>query len=262
MKKIFYPAIFLILFIVISAVVYFLFFTPLEKAGFLAGFIGKKEPLQEPPLVGWEIAAEEEFIEFSEIFKNNQLGLETLTKAKENSAKLKQDSNNYDLYIEAGIYWKVLGDLLVPTFQKEKAEIFYQKAIKIYEKAIEISQGKAWVPYLNLGNVSRAVKDYSQAETAYRKALELSPGEGMLWSTLAEFYRYDLKKIPEEVKNVYKEGLKVVVINANLLQEYADYLRDIGQLKEALEIFQQLYEKYPTAYLKEEIERIKIELEK
>ncbi|PIR26416.1 MAG: hypothetical protein COV41_01495 [Candidatus Brennerbacteria bacterium CG11_big_fil_rev_8_21_14_0_20_43_10] len=250
MKKNFYPAIFLILLIVISAVFYFLF------------FIGKKEPSQEPPLVGWEIAAEEEFIEFSEIFKNNQLGLETLTKAKENSEKIRKDPNNYDLYIEAGIYWKVLGDLLVPTFQKEKAEIFYQKAIKIYQKAIEISQGKAWIPYLNLGNVSRAIKDYSRAETAYRKALELSPGEGMLWSTLAEFYRYDLKKSPEEVKNVYKEGLKVVVINANLLQEYANYLRDIGQLKEALEIFQQLYEEYPAAYLKEEIERIKIELEK
>jgi len=211
----------------------------------------------------FEVASQEEFNQFAAILESYPQAVELLGKAKESAEKIKVDSDNYDLYIEAGLRWKGLGDLLAPTTQKEEAKIFYQKAIKIYEKAIEVSEGKAWIPYLNLGNVSRTIGDYSKAETAYRDAIKLSPGEAMLWIVLADLYRYDLKKSQEEVKDIYKEGLKVVVFNVNLLQEFAGYLRDIGQLADALELYKQLAEKYPdNQALKNQIIELESQLTK
>ena len=241
MKKIIQYAIIIV--IVILAVAAFLIFRNFSWNK-ITSYSVTPTPFSSPN-ISFEVASEKEFKEFETMLKNYPEAQKLLVKAEDAANKIKSDSNNYDLYIESGLYWNGMGDYILTSLDKKNSVLFYNKAIKVYQKAIEVSSGKAWIPYLNLGNTMKKIGDFTGAEKSYRETLNIAPGEGMLWINLVEFYRFDLKKNSEEIKQVYKDGLKRVVVNADLLRDFAGYLRDIGEIKDALDIYKQLLEKYP-----------------
>ena len=85
----------------------------------------------------------------------------------------KNKSELYQYYLDEGQKYRTAG------FQGDTSAFY--KAIDVYKKAAEVSDNKVWVPYLNLGTTYQAVKDFKSAEEAYNKAIEIGPGEGMLF---------------------------------------------------------------------------------
>ena len=167
----------------------------------------------------------------------------------------KVEEKDYQTYLEEGLHWKSLGD------QTGNSE-YYLKAEKIYRKMTE-KFPDYWVPWWNLANLQRQLKEFEEAEKSFKKAIEIAPGEGNLYLGLIELYQYDLKKSEEEILAVYQEALKRVVENIDVIISYASYLYQIDKKEEALKYYQTAFEKYPEAtQIKEEIERIKKELGK
>jgi len=120
----------------------------------------------------------------------------------------------------------------------------YQKALELYAQAAQIGQGRVWVPYLDLGNVYRAVKNFSLAEAAYNEGLKIT-SEALIYQAKIELYQYDLKKSPAEVIALYEDAIDKTVENVNLFIGYGYYLEQNGYFKEALTVFEQLVSKYP-----------------
>lgn len=143
----------------------------------------------------------------------------------------------YQKYLAEAMGYRTAG------FQGDKTAFY--KAIDSYKKAVEISEGKVWVPYLNLGNTYRLVEDYKNAEDSYNKALEITEGESMIYLAKIEMYRYEMKKSNKDVNALYDEALKRVVDNTNLVISYAAFLRDTGKYSEALGYYKILSERYP-----------------
>ena len=167
----------------------------------------------------------------------------------------KVEEKDYQTYLEEGLHWKSLGD------QTGNSE-YYLKAEKIYREMTE-KFPDYWVPWWNLANLQRQLKEFEEAEKSFKKAIEIAPGEGNLYLGLIELYQYDLKKSEEEILAIYQEALKRVVENIDVIISYASYLYQIDKKEEALKYYQTAFEKYPEAtQIKEEIERIKKELGK
>ena len=167
----------------------------------------------------------------------------------------KVEEKNYQTYLEEGLHWKSLAD------QTGNSE-YYLKAEKIYREMTK-KFPNYWVPWWNLGNLERILKKFEEAEKSFKKAIEIAPGEGMLYLGLIELYQYNLKKSEEEILAIYQEALKRVVENIDIVINYAAYLYQIGKKEDALKYYQTAFEKYPEAtQIKEEIEKIKKELGK
>ena len=167
----------------------------------------------------------------------------------------KAEKKDYQTYLEEGLHWKSLGD------QTGNSE-YYLKAEKIYREMTK-KFPNYWVPWWNLGNLERILKKFEEAEKSFKKAIEIAPGEGMLYLGLIELYQYNLKKSEEEILAIYQEALKRVVENIDVIISYASYLYQIDKKEEALKYYQTAFEKYPEAtQIKEEIEKIKGELKK
>ena len=167
----------------------------------------------------------------------------------------KAEKKDYQTYLEEGLHWKSLAD------QTGNSE-YYLKAEQVYRKMTE-KFPDYWVPWWNLANLQRQLKEFEEAEKSFKKAIEIAPGEGNLYLGLIEFYQYDLKKSEEEILAVYQEALKRVVENIDVIISYASYLYQIGKKEDALKYYQTAFEKYPEAtQIKEEIEKIKKELGK
>ena len=167
----------------------------------------------------------------------------------------KVEEKDYQTYLEEGLHWKSLGD------QTGNSE-YYLKAEQVYRKMTE-KFPDYWVPWWNLANLQRQLKEFEEAEKSFKKAIEIAPGEGNLYLGLIEFYQYDLKKSEEEILAIYQEALKRVVENIDVIISYASYLYQIDKKEEALKYYQTAFEKYPEAtQIKEEIEKIKGELKK
>ena len=160
-----------------------------------------------------------------------------------------EEKGEYEKYLIEGLNYRTAG------FQGD-VSAFY-KAIESYKKAVEISEGKAWVPYLNLGNTYRLVKDFENAEEAYNQALEIAPGEWLIYAAKIEMMRFDQEKSNEEIKTLYREALEVVFENKNLIISYAAFLRDIKDYLEAKKYYEILAEKDPDNQLyKNEIKEL------
>jgi len=188
--------------------------------------------------------------EFS--FENSQIQ-EIYQKAIEAEGKIKKDKMDYEAYLEAGLAWKSLGD-------QTQNKIFYQKSKEIYQKQTEVFPN-FWVPWWNLANLEKNLGEYSEAKNSFKKAIEISPGEGMIYLGLIELYRYNFNKSESEIIAVYEEALKRVFENINVIVSYASYLYEIDKKEEALKYYQMVFEKYPeTSHIKEEIEKIKKEI--
>ncbi len=137
--------------------------------------------------------------------------------------KIKNDSGNVANYLSLGIQWKSIAD----RAKDEDKETYYNKARETYIKGVEISQRKNSILMYNVAKISEYLKDYQTAETYYREAISIDPGNQMLYTSLADLYRYYMGKTKEEVLSVYDEGIKKATINSSVQQARDIYLRSL-----------------------------------
>lgn len=168
-------------------------------------------------------------------------------------ATQEEKAKSYEQYLAEGLKYKSEGD------QGNKDA--YYKAIDAYLNASEVGEGKVWVPYLNVANMYKMLKDNKNADKYYDKALAINPAEPLIYMAKIELYKYDPEKKQEEVLAVYKKALDDVTENANIVVDYASYLESIGKNDEALKYFNMLLEKYPDNQVyKDEIKILKEKL--
>lgn len=171
------------------------------------------------------------------LYENGTTSSEESNPAPELNSEGTNRKELYAAYLEEGLKYKSEGD----SGNRDS----YYKAIESYQKATDISEGRVWVPYFNLGNVYRLVDDFENADKAYNKALEIS-SQDTLYMAKIEMYQYDMKKSEDEICAVYKEALSKNAENLDIVTKYAAYLRDIGRNEESLIYWKIALEKFPT----------------
>lgn len=176
---------------------------------------------------------------------NDDYGMATSAEAE----RIKNPTD-YSAYIRAGFYWKTLGEAT-------KQEMFFDRSLDAYFGAIEQFGMQYALPYENAGNIYKLRGDFKKAEEMYKKAIEVTPGEPDLYVRLAELYRFDMKKSPEEILAVYDEGVERCLTTMPLAISKAAYLRSIGRKDEAIELYQKIYEAKQDQIYLWEIEDIK-----
>ena len=137
--------------------------------------------------------------------------------------KLKEDEARVESYATLGLAWKSLADQ-VCNLKISDCEKYYADALKIYEKAVEVTKRRNTLFLMNAGNMARYLKDYAKTEDYYREAISVAPGDTTLYLTLGELYEYDMKKTKEEIIALYDEGAKRVMNPAPLESAKKGYL--------------------------------------
>lgn len=155
--------------------------------------------------------------------------------AKKAEADILQNPTDFNAYLRAGFSWKVLGE-------STKQDIFFDRSLDAYLGAIKQFGVQYAMPYVNAGNIYKLRGDFKTTEEMFKKALEITPGEPDLYVRLAELYRFDMKKSPEEILAIYDEGVKRCVSTMPLAISKAAYLRSVGKKEEAMELYQKIYE--------------------
>lgn len=143
-----------------------------------------------------------------------------------------------ELYISLGNNWKAIYDF--------RGDVrFLDRAIDWYEKGVGVTKRKNSLFLLNLANAYRLRTQPDKAERVLRDAIEVNPGDPMLYTALVDVLRYDLKRDAKDIIDVYKKGLDALVDNGPIVQSLALYLEDIGRYKDALVYYELLAAKYP-----------------
>lgn len=152
--------------------------------------------------------------------------------------KIKKNTDDSEMYLDAGWAWKSLGD------QTNDAR-YYDLSAEIYRKGTEKFGKGNYIFWLNLGNLKIIAGKYDDAEKAYRGGLENLPKEPQLYLALVELYRYNLHKSADDIVKIYEEALNNIPAKEQILNSYAPYLKEIGNYKDALFYFEQLSKVYP-----------------
>ncbi len=159
---------------------------------------------------------------------------------------------NPELYLSLGNNWKAIYDFRNDTK-------YLDRAIEWYEKGVGVTKRTNTLFLLNLASVYRLHQQSDKAEGLLREAIEVNPGDPTLYTTLIDVLRYDLKRDPKDIIDVYKKGLATLVDNGPLVQSLAMYLEETGRYKDALVYYELLAAKYSgfdekVASLKRQIE--------
>lgn len=137
--------------------------------------------------------------------------------------KLKENETRVESYATLGLIWKGLADQAC-NLKAPNCEKYYGDALKVYEKAVEITKRRNTLFLINAGNMARYLKDYAKTEDYYREAISVAPGDASLYLTLGELYEYDLKKTKEEIVALYEEGIKRMLDPRILEKAKEEYL--------------------------------------
>jgi len=163
---------------------------------------------------------------------------EAYAKVLQRQKDIKKDKNNYDAYMSLAFSWKGIGEVT-------RNDEYLRRAVDAYDKVIKRWGMKAYLPFSNRANVFILLKEYEKAEADLKIASEIDPGEQSFYITLADLYKDYMKKSDKEIRAVYELGLKTVVGGANLVLNYASYLNNTGDYKEALKYYKMLAQAYP-----------------
>ena len=142
---------------------------------------------------------------------------------------------SYDEYLQMGINFETKGEL--------------NNAIEAYKKAAKLSP-KEYVPYSNIGSAYFSLKQFPEAETAFLKAIELTPNNVSVYTKLYDLYYHGLKRYPHEMEAFFRDAMKDTDNDINIVKLYASYLEEINDPESALPIWQSLLQVEPdnTAY--------------
>ncbi|MEW5907575.1 MAG: hypothetical protein AB1643_00085 [Patescibacteria group bacterium] len=115
-------------------------------------------------------------------------------KIEELSSKLKENPNLLDLWLDLGIYRKIIGD--------------YEGAVEAWEYVSVVSP-KNSTSFHNLGDLyAFYLKDYQKAEKNFLIAIENNPSQIFSYRSLYELYRYAMKD-DEKAKEILKKGIEI-----------------------------------------------------
>lgn len=180
---------------------------------------------------------------------------ETYEKAKKGEENIKNEPERVQNYFMAGMEWKTLGDLT-------NDERFYKKSLEIYEKAIEVTEGRNTIALINAASINILLKNYEPAEKYLNEAITVSPGDLDLYLRLLELYKYYMKKDVETIVAVYDNAMKRVLNPFGLLRDRAAYYYELGRFEDALKDYEKLAEKFPdnTAF-KDKIKELRLRIE-
>lgn len=166
---------------------------------------------------------------------------EALGIIQKNEAAKAENAKSVAPYVNIGNQWVLIADLLHDQTARDKA-------IAEYETGMAVSTSTNSVLILNAGNAYKDSGRFAEAETKYRLAMRLDPGEPNGYIKLVELYRFNMDKPPQDVIAVFQKGLETLVDNTRLVQELADYLQTIGRYKSALEYYGLLAKRYPEQF--------------
>ena len=96
------------------------------------------------------------------------------------------------------------------------------------------SAGRFAQAHSNRGNALQRLKRYTEAEPAYRRALELMPNFGDAWNNLGTCLR-ELKR-PEEAEAAYRKALELKPNDPDTLDNLALAVKDLDRLDEAADL--------------------------
>ncbi|MFA6171922.1 MAG: hypothetical protein WCW77_02260 [Patescibacteria group bacterium] len=134
--------------------------------------------------------------------------------------KMKKDPGNVINYNSLGMAWKTLAEK-AHDIKLENYKEYYNEALKVYDKGIEVSQRKNTVLIVNAGNMAKYLENYPLAEEYYKEAISVSPGDATYYIYLAELYEYQMKKSKDDIIGIYEQGKKRI-LNPDFLQARID----------------------------------------
>jgi len=126
----------------------------------------------------------------------------------------------------------------------------YEDAIRTYEKSIQLAPTSE--AYSNRGTCQFFLGRYEDAARSFERAVSLSPGDYLLWSNLADAYRWTSKDTPrarQSYERVVALGRKALEINARdalARAVVAASLAKTGQLREAQKEIREALKADPT----------------
>lgn len=188
--------------------------------------------------------------------EGNKQGLDLYSELK--GIEKKNVEKNYTdpgLILALAFEWKSLGEVTKDSY-------FFEKSLEIYKMGIEKFPGNVTF-YWNAGKVAELVQDYGQAEFFYKEAIRVAPTYNEPYHFLAELYEYRMKKNPEDVFQVYVDGLKVIQNDSSLFLAECSFFQRHDRKDKALECYEILSKAYPNEQLyKKTIAELKQELNK
>ena len=120
-------------------------------------------------------------------------------------------------------------DYFLQAYKAQEAKE-YSEAETLYRKAIELDPGYA-TAYNNLGAVLRDSKRYAEAETALRKSIELDPDNSLAYNNLGAVLG-DLKR-HEEAETAIRKAIELDPDYATAYNNLGGVLRDSKRYAEA-----------------------------
>lgn len=131
-----------------------------------------------------------------------------------------------------------------------------EAAVRWWKKGLDI-QPKNTIGWYNLGNAYRELKQYGNAENAYLEAIATeSPSDNMGCLALGELYQYNYQEKKDQIDDVYIKCLKKHPKDRDILARLATYYKDMGDKKNALIRFDELYSIDPSPEVGEEIRKL------
>lgn len=114
---------------------------------------------------------------------------------------------------------------------------------EIYVEQFLALKPKEPKPYLSIAVVYATAGDHEKAFEIYKKSLEIKPDPGAYFGIATYFAR---KGQVESAIEAYKKVFELQPDSPNLLLFYANFLRDNGKRREALELYKRTLETLPT----------------
>jgi tetratricopeptide (TPR) repeat protein len=131
------------------------------------------------------------------------------------------------------------------VFQRDKNR---DEAIRCYMEAIKLDASIA-LAYYNLGILLTHLdlKRYEEAETAYRKAIELNPSNANVYSNLAVLLHINLKRY-EEAEIMYRRAIELNPSMITFYNNLAILLRLTDRIEEARPLLEKMIEISPEDF--------------
>lgn len=194
------------------------------------------KPSEETIVLGsFENAIAEFRIDYSkleELADNHPRGEEYLSRIRENEPNLQNEDKKVarEAYELIAFDSRQLGDDVGSI-------LGYRASISLFENNI-FSWNNLAVSYQELG-------EYKKAEAAYKKIIEISPGEVSNYRKLADLYLYNLTEKESQIPALIGEGLQSVPDHPDFLSYLAVYWQNKGERDKAIEYYERLLKVMP-----------------